>query len=153
MRLIFRNLTQLLQTDHLFHMQKSLIKSLKPYCAIAIGKQRRYIWHYKDDVMERYGCYFHTVYVLLEWNEHLLFPNIQFIHQNFYSKSQLTDSWKKKPLKYWYCSVLVIIITGILMKVCLPSPKCIVMNLFFHNFVIWLKIYEKHWQNFTALDQ
>lgn len=54
---------------------------------------------------------------------------------------------EKKPHKYWYCSVLVIIITGILMKVCLPSPKCIVMNLFFHNFVIWLKIYEKHWQN------
>lgn len=118
-------------------MQKSLIKSLKPYCAIAIEKQRRYptlqSWCYVEVwlLFPHNLCSFgmKRTAVIPQYSVYTSLKILQFLQ---WISIERFMKEKKKPPKHWYCSLFVIIITDVLMKVCLHSPKCIViLNLYF----------------------
>lgn len=140
-------------------MQKSLIKSLKPYCAIAIEKQRRYptlqSWCYVEVwlLFPHNLCSFgmKRTAVIPQYSIYTSLKILQFLQWISIERFMKEE---KKPYKHWYCSLFVIIITDVFDEIVslLSQMHCNIKSLF-HIFVIWLKIYEIHWQNITALGQ
>lgn len=140
-------------------MQKSLIKSLKPYCAIAIEKQRRYptlqSWCYVEVwlLFPHNLCSFgmKRTAVIPQYSVYTSLKILQFFQWISIERFMKEE---KKPHKHWYCSLFVIIITDVFDEIVslLSQMHCNIKSLF-HIFVIWLKIYEIHWQNITALGQ
>lgn len=140
-------------------MQKSLIKSLKPYCAIAIEKQRRYptlqSWCYVEVwlLFPHNLCSFgmKRTAVIPQYSVYTSLKILQFLQ--WISIERFMKEKKKAP------QALVLFIVCNNHHRCfdesVPSfsqMHCNIKSLF-HIFVIWLKIYEIHWQNITALGQ